>query len=493
MYSVRTIFYVSAFVLIGFGCGHTLAQPVSLITAPDQHNFEQVVDVTYAIGDLPVYVGTTGVNRDSAVIACLNMDGSFLWRRAYSLGVYSVFTSVVRNDGGYMVAGISIGGSWSGTRVCLMQMAQNGDSVWTRYYGVPNLSFSSNRLMIMNEKVTVCGSVFDPTLGFPHSDGFILTTDLVGDSLDFFQYAVTDSSAYRFTGLHSDADGSVGPIGWRVRQGQERYVEAFSTELTPQLSWSSSPQYTSASGMGGISEGEWQHSDSLSLYMVSPEPDFLSSHIRHKVLEQFGSTDTQLSSVMLSDGQLRYTLGHVSYADMDMILGLTSVPIGQTQARKHFLLATDRDGTVFWSYENDTIATSNWDEVGMALDSIKGILFVAGTGHDVSGSHARIIRVDLTQIVSLMEVNEQSPQRNPLALHPNPAYEELQVTWKEASQGCVGLLQLYDADGRVVEQKSILSNMTTIDTGHLPQGIYTVTLTDCAGSVAAKQLVHLKR
>ena len=51
------------------------AQPVSIISSTDNVN-DVPIDVAYAIGDLPVYVGSHGMYQDSAVIACLNSDGS---------------------------------------------------------------------------------------------------------------------------------------------------------------------------------------------------------------------------------------------------------------------------------------------------------------------------------------------------------------------------------------------------------------------------------
>ncbi|MDZ4748296.1 MAG: T9SS type A sorting domain-containing protein [Saprospiraceae bacterium] len=84
-------------------------------------------------------------------------------------------------------------------------------------------------------------------------------------------------------------------------------------------------------------------------------------------------------------------------------------------------------------------------------------------------------------------INEQINQADqPVVMYPNPASDVLHVVVRETIGDC--LFQLYDTNGRMVSQRSLVigSQDITID---LPAGVYIATFTNSAGIFYSRKLM----
>lgn len=451
-------------------------------TSPVQ--FEQPTDVCHSSTGLPVYCGTVGQFQDSLVLACLGLDGSYQWRKSYDLGLSTTPYAILQDDTGYTVVG------QSNARIFLFRSSLTGDSLWTKYYGQQGMQFTPYRAMVLNNRLVICGRVKDSSIGYPNSDGFILQTGLNGDSLNYFHHSAEDSVSLSFVGLHTDVAGNVGAIGWQTSNNQDFYAQVFGAAPDFDLLWASMDERPFLPMYGAITEGEYVRSDSVSVHYVHWSELFEPTLIQVSVTAQ-GEMRTDLNHAGWLSDRPDLTLGHISYGQMDVILGYNS-PVAAGPGR-HFLLATDRQGEIFWSYETDSSTIGGFGvPIGMALDSIKGILFVANSAFDGTDINPNILRVDLTQLQSLMSVSEQQNEKAAL-IYPNPADEYLQINWDKVTLGCQGVIEFHRADGSLVQHVEIDHGLTTIRMGHLSEGLYLLTLTDCKGNRATEQLLRLKR
>jgi hypothetical protein len=78
---------------------------------------------------------------------------------------------------------------------------------------------------------------------------------------------------------------------------------------------------------------------------------------------------------------------------------------------------------------------------------------------------------------------------NTFVVYPNPANETINVTFSNLSDN--GTVQLFTAEGKVIESKDISNSMTaTFDVVNLTSGVYYVVITSDNGRVSQKVIIE---
>ncbi len=451
-----------------------------------------------------------------------------IWQRTYGgddLDLLSVVMEIADN-GDMLVAGSS-SSNISGDKTApnngesdfwVLRLDSDGNEVWQHTYGGGQADFLSDVLALDNGTFLLGGASRsgisgDRTAALKGlSDYWLVCIDGDGNKLWDRSYGGGRIDSLTSVSLSSNgdvllfgsSDSNTGIDKTEERFGNEGVMDGWLIALDSDWNpvWDRTIGGTSEETYGAVTTDE----DRIFATMLSH-----SNASGTKSEDQRGQGDYWVTCLDLN-GNIRWdrTIGGDSYESFFAKTRLISenrlMVFGSSRSDASFEKIEDsKGGYDLWPIIVDSLGAMVWqatiggDSIDAAMDGFEldeGHFVLLGYSlSGISGDKTEVNRgvrdFWLVEIASSVGISEANPLE--LSMYPNPAYEELQITWKEASQGCVGLIQLYDANGRMVEQKNMQSNMTTISTGHLPQGNYTVTLTDCNGSVAARQLVHLKR
>lgn len=158
-----------------------------------------------------------------------------------------------------------------------------------------------------------------------------------------------------------------------------------------------------------------------------------------------------------------------------------------------WLVAIDTNGTVLW---DKGIGGSLSETATQTIMVDEGRYIVAGYSESgISGDKTESNRGEedfwIVEIATSVGVTEN--QALELSMYPNPADEQLQIEWEKVTPSCQGVIEIHHTDGSLVQRLDTYRTLTTVPTGHLSDGLYMVTLTDCNGNRATEQLVRLKR
>lgn len=139
-----------------------------------------------------------------------NSNGNVMWSRKYNtgglgfLGGTPVYPIVPTAGGGYILINTTVDGNHE---VCLIKTKANGDTLWTKKYGIPNYTNEFNNIAQTFDRGFITAGLFtDNTTTF---GSYIIKTDSTGFSGGCFEsspdirlipYSVTDS-AFSVTSL----------------------------------------------------------------------------------------------------------------------------------------------------------------------------------------------------------------------------------------------------------------------------------------------------
>ena len=121
---------------------------------------------------------------------------------------------------------------------------------------------------------------------------------------------------------------------------------------------------------------------------------------------------------------------------------------------------------------NDKFIRRNWDWVNLSplgeADSLLMVLASSDVGEFGINTPLYFCMDDLT--TRPLSTSARSPfAQSDLRAYPNPVREQLQLTWNGAT---TGMVQLFDLNGKLLLQKALTGNATTIDLHALPAGVY---------------------
>ena len=102
------------------------------------------------------------------------------------------------------------------------------------------------------------------------------------------------------------------------------------------------------------------------------------------------------------------------------------------------------------------------------LPPVYAIVSVSAQVGDLVGGHAWI-SVDAMDLGTLLSLKDL--ERSEFEIYPNPASERITI---QSSQGVIGNLKIFDAQGKVVFEKRISDTTVDIDIHKLSPGVYTL-------------------
>lgn len=460
---------------------------------------EIVYDVTYSEFRNPVVVGNvcpfgvySGSCGDSAFISSIGLDGSILWRKYFSFGGGHLirFNNILKLEEGYLVSGEAVVPNHFGLRAVLARMDNQGDTVWLRHYGLAGFStLYTSRMMLDGNRVLICGGATEPSSSSYIHSGFVLETNIDGDSIDFKQYFPADSNShFRFVNLENRADGSAkGLIGIEINSNTQTSDVLLSTFENNHIEteWSTEQEgFFRLDGQGGVSEGERSFSDTVTFYASDGSQPSLSGMVRYNV---WPTGFTMVSIGDFLDYQVYQTHGTVRYGGIDLTLGIF---IDSTNSPVQFIAASGRlDPYPFWkyvtSYPGLPFAT------GMTLDTVKGVLYVAGNVSDGTNVDGKVLVFDLTQLLKLLDVREDSFSSF-IDVWPNPVSSLLHIKVADELERMNGLIRIVNSQGKEMTNFVLTSNNQTIDCVGWQDGVYTIIVIIRGENVVSKKFVKLK-
>lgn len=452
-----------------------------------------------------------------------------IWQRTYGGDAIDMLygTEELNANGDLLVAGSSASGisgdkmvaNSGGVDFWVLRLDANGSLIWQQTYGGFQDDFLSTMLRLPNGTILlggtsqsgVSGNRTIPLKGL--SDYWLVCIDENGNKLwdrsyggerrDSLTSMALDSNGHIL--LLGSSDSNIGMDKSENRFGNEGVRDGWILKLDSD--WNPVWDRT----IGGTSE-ERHGSITVDANRIFATMMSYSDASGTKSENQRGYGDYWIQCLDTAGNILwDRTIGGNSYEDLSPRTKLISdgrlMLFGGSKSDASFEKDEDSKGSYdLWPVIVDTMGTLVW-QATIGGDSIDGppidgfeldpghFVLLASSMSGISGDkteEGRGIRdFWLVEIASSVGISETEPLE--LSMYPNPAYEQLQITWKDAANGCAGLIQLFDADGHMVQQQSMKSTTATISTGQLPQGIYTVTITDCKGNRATERLVRLKR
>ena len=127
------------------------------------------------------------VGTDKLFLLNTNSMGDTLWTRKYTC-IYNsgVLSAAKILSGGYIVAGTEATEVWK-TKVCLVRITENGDTLWTKKVGTMTTEMSMSIKQTVDEGYIVSGgSLYPPS---QNSDIYLIKTDSMGN---FYPLSVSE-------------------------------------------------------------------------------------------------------------------------------------------------------------------------------------------------------------------------------------------------------------------------------------------------------------
>lgn len=169
----------------------------------DQGNsVQQTSDDGYVVAGYTTSID--GADRDAWLIRT-DADGDTLWTRTLGGSSTDQANGVQQtSDGGFIVAGTTRSFGAGATDVWLIRTDANGDTLWTKTYGVSSSEAGNSVQLTSDGGFVITGSLFSIATGA--SDLWLLRTDAAGDTLwtkafngPYYPYSLDAGSAVQQT------------------------------------------------------------------------------------------------------------------------------------------------------------------------------------------------------------------------------------------------------------------------------------------------------
>ncbi|MBI1289567.1 MAG: T9SS type A sorting domain-containing protein [Flavobacteriales bacterium] len=369
----------------------------------------------------------------------LDADGNEVWQNTYGADLGELMWKMIAlPSGDILLAGSSNSGisgdktapSKGGTDYWLVAIDADGNKLWDKSFGGMDDDYSED-VQIFGDKVILSGISWSNTSGDKSED----------------DYGSGDSWVIALDTVDWN------PV-WDITLGGTSF------EIKSQMAVMYGRLFVMSSSDSDISGTKSENSHGSSDYWIT-------------CLDMAGS--------ILWDR----TIGGDSYEDPRSLIPTTYgnvLAVGGSLSDASYDKDEDSKGLYdFWPVSIDTIGNIQWqatiggsmvDVAIAAVEPSPGRFVLTGMlKSDADGDKTENNRGDndywIVEIATSVGISEADPLE--LNMYPNPAYEQLQITWKDAKSSCAGLIQLYDADGRMVQQQNMQTTTATIPTGQLPQ------------------------
>ncbi len=407
-----------------------------------------------------------GSGTTDAWIFKTDSDGVLQWSKSYgNNGVNDGFVHAINSIGGFTFVGNTRSIGSGSDDVFLVHTDLNGDTIFTRSYGSPELEIGIGVIQTTNGDYVICGRQVTFTNGIPESDGLILRTNNNGDLLWSKLYG--DSLWEEFQSIREMPNGDLVVAGSTVSFGAGDYDilvvrtdangqlisdyayggpktdAAYNLIVNPDLSMVMSG-YSEGFGYGHRTNGD----DSTNVFLLKVQEDGTFDWM---MTYGDGLQDEAYRSAKTSDG------GY-------MISGYTTNYTPQDSTQMLFV-KTDPNGL---SGCHELPVTPVFSSV-VIPDTLAG--FIQSSGVNVSNVNS--IELAVTPVNNdaclFATVNENEQLKN-ISVFPNPFDNQITIDFKNNQ---VSNFSVSDIQGRILVFKNLSNeNNFTINTSLFESGIY---------------------
>lgn len=123
---------------------------------------------------------TPGVTDYDVLLVKTDADGNQLWRKTFGTTEWDIAYSIdIATDGGFILTGLTYGGTQGEADVLLIKTDADGNVEWTKFHGGPLDDSGSDIKVNPNGGYTIIGKT--ESFGQGDSDGYLINTDINGD------------------------------------------------------------------------------------------------------------------------------------------------------------------------------------------------------------------------------------------------------------------------------------------------------------------------
>ena len=393
-------------------------------------------------------------NTGRLAVYFTDLEGNEIFHKFYPYEGRNLFPYDINEIGDeYFITGVIsyLGGDLS---MFALKLKANGDMVWIKYYGQPNL--------------------FEESIDADVNANNTLTLYAARNDLDF---------------LHSGTKD-----GWK--QPWLLTIDTAGVIVEEWLGEENDPRTLGGEYFCRMENGDW--------IMQSTHYSNINGPFGEEV--KVSPTITRLDSqfnliwkVYLTNFQERFDqifdMEFDPLTNQIIVSGDKLIPIGNTKEYVNWTVKLDTSGQILWN-KTDTIYFSRQNAHYTAgLDiAPSGSIYVGGyvTVNELEPrSQAFVIKYTSDgcsdTLCTTTSINEQIKQADlPLVMYPNPASDVLHVLVRETTGSCQ--MQLSDMHGRIVSTSRIITGSQDIALD-LPAGVYIATFTNATGIFYSRKLI----
>jgi hypothetical protein len=447
-----------------------------------------------------------------------------LWQESFGGDEDDLMISVIEtNDGGILLGGSS-GSPISGNKTVaskgetdfwLVKLDMDGNELWQQSYGGDGEEQLQQVIELSNGDILLAGTSWSdvsgdktvPSRGLSdywvaciNSEGEVLwdrgfggdATDLLFDIhvlSDLSRVILSGQSLSSSSGDKSEDSYDTSGDCWVILLDEDwnilwdRTLGGTGFEFQAQVKAIASDIYVLASSQSDSSGTKSEDSRGGSDYWVT------ALNIQGEVLwdRTIGgvSSESPRSILTISSGHLLLAGGSLSNASFEKE--------DDSRGGSDFwpVCISPIDGSILWQM---TIGGAQNEGLFCAMEAGNGRFILAGKSESgISGDKTEASRgledIWIVEIVSPVGIAEAEPLE--LRMVPNPAFEQVNVSLP--SDATFYSVTITDMQGRQLMTQEINSGQSSITTGSLPAGLYTITVTDNTGSTVSQRMVKLNR
>ncbi|MEO8588271.1 MAG: T9SS type A sorting domain-containing protein [Flavobacteriales bacterium] len=440
----------------------------------------------------------------SVLLTRVNEAGVLLWEKRSWRPEHSAFAGWANCCDTIPGAGYIVGGSSEDTlgndEIYLMRFDANGDTLWTRVFGDPGLTYYWGGRQV---KRTADGGfliVGDTQTG--GVDGFGLKTDSMGNEEWRRNYGWSTSQIDALLSSDHAPDDTYYMAGTRYLDDSNRDLWVQRTDTLGEVIWRVSwgGPYDDGSGhLTTLSDGN---------ALIANAHGFSADGTMFKpALTKVDATD---GSIVWDRPYGPVTLNTVLFAAKETSGGdLIACGVSYYDGQQGLLLRTTAVGDSLWMrryYYQDSLVTTGQGRFYDVLPTDDGGFIAAGAAYyPVSGPNPPgysqdtwVVKVDGQGCIipgcDAVGITEQATNLlGAITLFPNPAHDQVTVRLElpASAAGAALQLSLIAADGRVVKQEIIANGAGSfiLSLANVSPGLYTVHITNGTTWLTGAKLV----
>lgn len=369
----------------------------------------------------------------------------------------------------------------------ISKLDATGDTLFTKVLSRPDTSdFLLDMVQTRPNKLMLIGWTYNDTID-TDADLLFITVDTLGNELNRVVYG-GGGTDFISSGVSVDNSGEVIMAGYTKSYpnlSNSRRTWIMKTDSIGNVKW-----HRTYSGPVGLNSSAARVTflDDGNILVVGGNDSFGGNDPDGYLMK----TDTAGNQIWAKEypvtgGQGLW--GVVGLEDGSIVsCGVTDAADG---SQAGWLIKADENGDTLWTRTFNASQFTDYLRNMIVLPNGDIVMVGFGRAPGQTNQDGWILRVDsmgclqegcfLTSLNEELEINNEE-----LLVYPNPATETITI---EIESKQLGQLQLFDATGRLVFEKRLISNREEIGVGYLPRGVYVAVLYKKGVVVERKKLV----